>query len=146
MDLTLIKEDRKVEIKKLSSRKKHFNLGKRRNLGVIRILRRKTNIFIIFEDLDSKTIICRTSGSAGIIGSKRIKRVPQAVENIFKVLYPHLKLYRVKKVRIILNTRLNACFYIFLRLLETYGIRVRQCCVRRKIAFNGCKGRKVRRV
>lgn len=146
MDLTIKTNDIKSVPKKVIIKKKHFFLGKFRSTAVLRILRRKTNIFVILEDLRSQTIICKTSGTAGIVGSKRKKRSPQVIENIFNVLYPYLKVYTIKLVRIILNTRLNACFYILLRLLESYKIRVGQCSVRRKVAFNGCKGRKVRRV
>lgn len=146
MDLTVKDNNIKPIIKKAIIKKNHFFLGKMGTTGVLRILRRKTNIFVIFEDLKKQTIICKTSGAAGIVGSKRRKRIPQAIETIFSVLYPYLKIYSIKLVRIILNSRMNACFYIFLRLLEYYNIRVGQCSVHRKIAFNGCKGRKPRRI
>lgn len=146
MDLIIPKSETKVIVKKLIVKKKHFFFGKKKQIGVIRILKRPTNIFIIFEDLRNKTIICKTSGSSGIIGSKRKKKSPQAVEIIFQSLYPYIKIYNIKKVRIVLNSRLNACFYVLLRCLEFYGIEIVQCSVKRSIAFNGCKGPKVRRV
>lgn len=146
MDLTIRSFDDKILVKKLVTKKLHFSFGDSNNMGCIRILRRRSNIFMIFEDLNCKTIICHTSGSSGIIGLKRRKREPQAVENIFKMIYPYLKAYNIKFVMIILNTRLNGCYYTLLRELEFYGIIVRKCTIQRRVAFNGCRGRKLRRV
>lgn len=123
----------------------HFFLGDDDDTCCIRILRRKTNIFLIVEDLNSKLITYITSGSAGIVGSKRRKREPFAMESIFKVLYPYLKIYDIQKVKIILNTRLNGCFYILMRELEHYGIVINSCIIQRRVAFNGCRGKKKRR-
>jgi ribosomal protein S11 len=117
-----------------------------KSTGVIRLLRRKTNIFVILEDLKGKLIVCRTSGTAGIVGSKRRKRTPQAIESIFNVLYPYLKVYTIKLVKLIINTRVNSCYFTLLRLLANYRIRVGRVSVHRKVAFNGCKGRKIRRI
>lgn len=146
MDLTIRSFEDKILVKKLVTKKLHFSFGDSNNMGCIRILRRRSNIFMIFEDLNCKTIICHTSGSSGIIGLKRRKREPQAVENIFKMIYPYLKAYNIKFVMIILNTRLNGCYYTLLRELEFYGIIVRKCTIQRRVAFNGCRGRKLRRV
>lgn len=146
MDLTIKHSGLKAVSKKIIIRKRHFSLGKYRSTGVIRVLRRKTNIFVLLEDLNCKLIVCRSAGTAGIIGSKRRKRTPQAIENIFNVLYPYLKVYNIELVKIIINTRINACYYTLLRLLANYGIRIGRICVQRKVAFNGCKGRKLRRI
>jgi ribosomal protein S11 len=128
------------------ARKAHFLLGKKKDTGYLRLLRRKSNIFLILEDLKHKTIICRTSGVAGITGSKRPKRTPQALEHIFPSIYPYIKVYGIKKVNIILNTRMNGCIYMLLRELEKYKLVVISCVVQRRVAFNGCRGRKIRRI
>lgn len=146
MNITALEEDIKVTVKKVIVKKAHFMLGITNNVGVIRMLKRKSNTFIILEDLNNKTIICKTAGSAGILGSKRKKKTSQATEIIFNALYPYIKIYKIEKVRIILNSRLNSCFYILLRCLEFYSINIIECCVERRIAFNGCKGSKLRRV
>lgn len=146
MDLTLIKEDVKINNKKLSEKKKHFFFGKYKNIGIMRVLKRRSNIFVIFEDLKHKMVICKTSGSAGIVGTKRLKKTPQTIENIFNVIYPYLKLYNIKFINILLNTRVNACFYLLVRLLEDNFINIKEIRVQRKIAYNGCKGRKLRRI
>jgi ribosomal protein S11 len=146
MDLTIKNSGLKVVSKKTIIRKKHFSLGAYNSSGVIRILRRKTNIFVILEDLNSKLIVCRSSGTAGIIGSKRRKRTPQALESIYNVLYPYLKVYDIRLVKLIINTRINSCYFTMLRLLAGSGIQVGRICVHRKVAFNGCKGRKLRRI
>lgn len=153
LDLTINKNDVKVVSKKAIIKKSHFHIIiKNRKtktffrVAIIRVLRRRSNIFVILEDLQGKTIICKSSGSAGIVGTKRRKRVPQVIENIFKVIYPYIKLYSITRLRIVLNTRFNACFYILLRSLEFYGIKVDGCRIYRRIAFNGCKGRKIRRI
>lgn len=124
---------------------KHFWFGKTGDWGRLRLLRRKSNIFLILEDLKGQTIVCRTSGVAGLIGSKRQKRNPQALEYIFPSLYPYLKIYGIRRFNIILNTRMNGCMYMLLRELEKFKLSVVKCSVRRRVAYNGCRGRKKRR-
>lgn len=145
--MDLIKSGNKeiIQNKKIIIKKSHFFFGKDK-IGVIRLLKRPSNTFIIFEDLKGQTIICKTAGAAGIIGSKRKKKNPQAVEIIFKSLYSYLKIYLIKGIHLVLNSRMNSSYYVLLRCLATYNFKIVKCSVKRRVAFNGCKGPKIRRV
>lgn len=96
--------------------------------------------------MTSSHIVCKTSGSSGIIGSKRRKRVPYAIENIVKELNTYFKLYNITNVYLILKMRVNRFFYFLTRELAFYGVTVLKFHVRRATAFNGVRGRKLRRV
>jgi len=124
-------------------KKNHFKF--RNSTAKIYLNRSYTNIFITLTDYRNKVIICRTSGSSGIKGSKRRKRVPQAIEAIMKKLSVHLKLYKITKILIILKMRMNIYFRYLLKELTYYNITIAGYCVRRPKAFNGVKGRKLRR-
>lgn len=105
-----------------------------------------SNIFLTLTDLKNKVIICKTSGSSGIKGSKRRKKVPYALEVILKVMSSFFKLHKINAVQIVLKMRVNAFLYAVLRELSHYNITVVRFTVRRSIAFNGTKGRKLRRL
>lgn len=115
-------------------------------MGRLYLRRSFSNIFLTFTDLDGKVIVCKTSGNSGIKGSKRRKRIPLALESIVKSLYKVLLLYRIKSVKIYLKMRKNSYFKTLLKLLSYYGISVAGFSYRRILAFNGVKGRKLRRL
>lgn len=133
----------RVKVKK----KNYFNLG---NLKIkkakVYLKRSYTNIFITLADLEGRVILCRTSGSSGISGSKRKKRAPQAIEMIVQNLLPVLKLYKIKSVEIILRSRISSYFHYLVKELNYYGIKILGFTIRRKVAHNGVRGRKQRRV
>lgn len=58
----------------------------------------------------------------------------------------YFKLYEIKNVRIILKMRLNRFFYFLTRELVFHGLKVIKVYFRRRVAFNGVRGRKLRRV
>lgn len=116
------------------------------NAAKIYLRRSYTNVFVTLTDLADKVIACKTSGMSGITGSKRRKNIPQAIESIMKVLYPVLKLYKIKNVTIVLKMRINIFFHYLQKELVYYNINILGYCMRRAVAFNGVKGRKLRRV
>ena len=132
----------RVKIKK----KKYFNFGIAKNKGRIYLKRSFTNIFITFTDLSGRVIICRTSGSSRISGSKRRKKAPQAIETIVKQLLPILRLYKVKFVELMLRSRISVYFHFLVKELTYYGIKVVGFKIRRRIPHNGVRGRKKRRL
>jgi len=109
---------------------------------------RKTfsNIFITLTDLCSQTIVCKTSGCSGIKNSKRAKKSPYAVENIVKELNIYFKLYNITNIFIILRMRVNTFFRFLLKELAYYGIKVDRLRISRRIAFNGTRKRKLKRL
>ena len=62
-----------------------------------------------------------------------------------KVLSRYLKLYSIKTVKIILKIKVNVSFHYLLKELAYYNIAVKGFSVRRPVAFNGIRGRKLRR-
>jgi len=89
---------------------------------------------------------CVTSGSSGIIGNKRKKKAPTALESIVRNCLPVFERYRIKKVKLVLKTRISILYYTLLKELKFHGISIYGVVVRRKIAFNGTRKRKLRRV
>jgi len=105
-----------------------------------------SNIYLTLCDVTNKVICCKTAGSSGITGSKRKKKVPQAVEVIVRELYPILKLYKITNVHLIVRMRINIYYHTLVKELTYYGIDIRNLVVHRKFAFNGSRGRKLRRL
>jgi len=116
--------------------------------GLARIYIRKThsNIFVTITDLKDKVLKCVTSGSSGILGSKRKKKAPMALESIVRKCLPVFERYRIRKVKVVLKTRISVLFYTLLKELKFHGISLFGVTVRRKVAFNGVRKRKLRRV
>jgi len=101
----------KEKIKKIKKIKNKFYFGlKSLKKGRLYLRKSFSNIFLTFTDLKNKVVICKTSGNSGIIGSKRRKRIPMALESIFKSLYKVLQLYQIKCVEIILKMRKRSFF------------------------------------
>jgi ribosomal protein S11 len=116
--------------------------------GVARIYIRRThsNIFVTITDLKDRILKCVTSGSSGITGNKRIKRAPTALESIVRKCLPVFDRYRIQRVKIVLKTRISILYYTLLKELRFHGVSIFGVLVRRKIAFNGVRKRKLRRI
>jgi ribosomal protein S11 len=127
-------------------KKTHFNLGVHETSARLYLRKTYTNLIITLTDLDDKVIICKTSGSSGITGSKRRKRVPQAIEAIIKTLSNFFKLYKIQLIEIVLKMNIKSYLYYLLKELVYFGIVINGFVVRREIAFNGVRGRKLRRL
>jgi len=137
----------KEKIKKIKKIKNKFFFGfKSLKKGRLYLRKSFSNIFLTFTDLKNKVVVCKTSGNSGIIGSKRRKRIPMALESICKSLYKVLQLYQIKSVEIILKMRKRSFFKTLLKTLSYYNIIVVGFSFRRTLALNGVKGRKLRRL
>lgn len=134
--------NKKVSIIKL---KKKNNFVLPNYTGRIFLRATYSNVILTLTDLENKVIICRTSGSSGILGSKRKKCVPQVVEVIFKAILPYIRLYDLKNIEIVLKMRIKSYFYILLKELEHNSLSVCGYIIRRRVAFNGVRKRKLRR-
>jgi len=130
----------------LKSKKRILFFGKFGGVGRIYMRRTHSNIFLTITDLKDKILKCVTSGSSGISGSKRIKKAPTALESIVRKCLPVFERYRITRVRIVLKTRISILYYTLLKELKFNGISIYGVIVRRKIAFNGVRKRKLRRV
>lgn len=125
--------------------KRYFNFGL---CGKARLHLRKThsNIFVTLTDLHNNVVICKSSGSSGIVGTKRRKKAPLALESIVQSLLPFFVKYRIVQLKIFLKMRVSSYYYTLMKELQYHGIVVNGIVVRRKIAFNGVRKRKLRRV
>lgn len=94
-----------------------------------------SNIIMTLTDLNNKIVICKTSGASGLLGSKRRKKAPRAIETIFQAILPYLKLHRIQNIQIVLKMRIKAHFYILLKELQYNGLNITSYIIRRKIAF-----------
>jgi len=132
--------------RKRYKRKQHFFFGETGNYGCLYLRKSFSNIFVTFTDMNNKVIICKTSGNSGILDTKRRKKNPQALEVIIKELMKVIKIYRIRFFRIIFKMRFNNYTYNFIRLIKLHGLIISQLEIHRSIAFNGVRGRKLRRV
>lgn len=98
-----------------------------------------SNIFITMTDLRDKVIICKTSGSSGVTGNKRRKKVPQVIELIFKEVLKYLQHYKIFHIDLVLKMRVNVYYYILMKELSYYGISVVGFTVRRKVPHMGLR-------
>jgi ribosomal protein S11 len=94
--------------------KGNFFFGKENRYARLYLKKSHSNVFVTFTDLLDKVIVCKTSGNSGIIGSKRKKRVPFALESIVKSLKTYFELYSIVDVEIVAQMRINS----FLRTLS----------------------------
>lgn len=129
-------------------KKKHFffKKGNLENTAKIYLNKSYTNIYVTLTDLHNKVIICKSSGNSGIFGSKRRKIAYQAIELIIRKLSVYLKLYNIITVIIILKIKINPLLYFLLKELIYYNIIIKEISLRRPKAFNGVRGRKMRRI
>lgn len=127
-------------------KKVYFNFGIGGGKACIHLSKTHSNVFLTLTDLRNKVVKCKTSGNSGITGSKRRKKVPLAIESIVQALLPTLTLYNILYIKIILKMRISSYYYTLLKELQYHGISIIGVVLRRKIAFNGVRGRKLRRV
>lgn len=104
-----------------------------------------SNIFVSVIDKFGRLIICHTSGSSGVAGSKRRKTAPYAIEKIVSSIYPHFVTHKIKMVDLILKNKIRSPAYFLGRELTRHGIFVSSVKQRKSLAHNGCRPRKLRR-
>ncbi len=108
--------------------------------------KRHSNLFLTLTDLNKKVVICKTSGSSVVGNSKKKKIAPQATENLVLSLVPFFKLYRLKRARLFIVSRISVHLYLLLRELNIRGIKIIWFHRYIKFPHNGMRGRKVRRI
>jgi len=98
-------------------------------------------------DLKNKVIICKTSGNSKISESKRRKKIAMAIETIMKYLYNEtMVLFNIRNIIIILNMKVRSHLYTLIKRLRYYKINIISIISRKKIAHNGIRKKKLRRV
>lgn len=144
----MILKKKEKKIYKYKWEKLHFNFGDKDN-RTAKIYLRKTwsNIFLTLTDLKNKVIICKTSGNCKISDSKRRKKIAMAIETIMKYLYDEsISLFNIKNIEIILKMRVRSHLYTLIKRLKYYKINILSIISRKKMAHNGIRKRKLRRI
>ena len=114
--------------------------------GRIKLYKKHSNIFIIFQDNKDRILITKTAGSSGLKGNKKKKKNIQAVETIFSHVYPYMRAYNIGTLHVIINTTARKYYFALLRVIRKFGLQVHRYTLRRRIAYNGCRAREKRRV
>jgi ribosomal protein S11 len=97
--------------------------------------------------LKNRVIICKTSGNCKVSNSKRRKKIAMAIEKIIKHLYDEsLLLFNIKNIEIILKMRVRSHLYTLIKRLKYYKINIISIISRKKIAHNGIRKKKIRRL
>jgi len=144
----MILKKKKKKIYKYKWEKLHFKFGDKEN-RTAKIYLRKTwsNIFLTLTDLKNRVIICKTSGNCKVSNSKRRKKIAMAIEKIIKHLYDEsLLLFNIKNIEIILKMRVRSHLYTLIKRLKYYKINIISIISRKKIAHNGIRKKKIRRL
>jgi len=144
----MILKKKEKKIYKYKWEKLHFKFGDKEN-RTAKIYLRKTwsNIFLTLTDLKNRVIICKTSGNCKVSNSKRRKKIAMAIEKIIKHLYDEsLLLFNIKNIEIILKMRVRSHLYTLIKRLKYYKINIISIISRKKIAHNGIRKKKIRRL
>lgn len=144
----MVLEKKEKKIYKYKWEKLHFNFGDKDN-KTAKIYLRKTwsNIFITLCDLKNKVIICKTSGNSKISDSKRRKKIAMAIETIMKYLYNEtILLFNIRNIEIILKMRVRSHLYTLIKRLKYYKINIISIISKKKVAHNGIRKKKLRRI
>ena len=144
----MILKKKEKKIYKYKWEKLHVKLSDKEN-RTAKIYLRKTwsNIFLTLTDLKNRVIICKTSGNCKVSNSKRRKKIAMAIEKIIKHLYDEsLLLFNIKNIEIILKMRVRSHLYTLIKRLKYYKINIISIISRKKIAHNGIRKKKIRRL
>jgi len=103
-----------------------------------------TNIIITLTDANNKVLACHSSGSSGVAGTSRRKKAPQAVAAILRKLHPSFLAHNVRVIELIVR-KMDPVMRSLIRELRYYGITIIALLIRREIAHNGVRHRKMPR-
>lgn len=139
---------RKKKIYVYKWEKLHFNFGDKDNRTAKIYLRKSwSNIYLTLTDLSNKVIICKTSGNSKISESKRRKKIAMAIETIMKYLYNEtILLFNIKNIEIVLKMRVRSHLYTLIKRLKYYKVNIISIISKRKMAHNGIRKKKLRRL
>jgi len=93
-------------------KRKHFRFGRKLTANIF-LRCTRANIFLTLTDIRRKVIIGKSSGSSGILGSKKKKTSPYAIESLIRYLMPYLKLYNIKRLNVVFKSK-SPVYYPFL--------------------------------
>lgn len=144
--MSLERKEKKAYVYKWE--KLHFDFGEKDNRTAKIYLRKGwSNIFLTLTDLNNKVIICKTSGNSKISESKRRKKIAMAIEIIMKYLYNEtILLFNIRNIEIILKMRVRSHLYTLIKRLKYYKINIVSIISKKKIAHNGIRKKKLRRI
>ena len=117
-----------------------------KNLAILIINRSHSNIFITLTDLNKSVVICKSAGGCSESNLKKKKKSPQIIENLIENLNYYFELHKIQNFFIVLKVRFSGHIVILVKELFDRGYNIKRYYQRIKIAHNGCRGRKLRRI
>lgn len=108
------------------------------------IARTRKNLYFTVSDMVGKVLLTVSAGSLKLHYRKRSS--PQALEPLFKKVIASFKKLKVKSVVIVLKTRAGYLYKFAARHFRRNRIRVRALIDKFKVAHNGIKPRKKKRL
>ena len=133
-------------VKKRNIKKKYKFFFSKNRLAYLVFNRSFSNIFITLLDLNFKVIKCISSGICDVGSQKKIKKAAQTVENIIETFLNIFELYNIKLFNIILKVKFSGHVVLLVKELTDRGFFIKRFINRIKIAHNGMRGKKLRRV
>lgn len=126
-------------------KRRHFKFG-RDHIANLFLRCGRANTFLTLSDFREKVIISKSAGSSGVIGPRRKKTNPYALESMIRHLKPYLKLYNIKKLNIILKSKKFAFHPFLLKNLSFSGFKILKVSERFCAPHNGVRlGKKPRK-
>lgn len=105
-----------------------------------------SNIFFTLVDLNGKIISTKSTGFAKVGNSKKKKLSTQTIEILVNQFLFYLNLYKITSLSIVLKIRVNKFIWSFIYKLIYYGLTINSFIINRRIAHNGMRLRKMRRI
>lgn len=111
--------------------------------AIVYLRRKRNNIYLTLTDLRGKVV---TTSSSGFFGFKNYASVlPNAAQASAKRISFFLKTAKIKKIALIVKSKVPAVVFGVIRGFTALGIRVNRLMDRIPIAHNGVKRKKARR-
>lgn len=104
-----------------------------------------TNFFLTLTDLYDRVICTVSTGRVCGNNNKRIKRSPITLSKMLLILRKAFVANKLKKVEIVLKTKISSELNSIVRQLTGFGIRILKISDFRIHAHNGVRGRRIRR-
>lgn len=130
--------------KKLLIYKQHFLF--KNNIASLLYFKKHSNIFLVLSADDNQHVITLTSGNCRIGRTRKQKISPYNIYLLIEELNRYFILYRIRKIKFMLKTKISSHFYNIIKYLEYYKIKINECNFILHHPHNGTRGRNSRRV
>lgn len=115
-------------------------------IGRIYLKYTRSNIFITLTDFDGRLVLCRSSGSAGLLGKRSKKTTYHAILPIIRSMAEHFKVYKITGVLLYIRVLPTTHERFLIVALARLGVTIKEIVDQIAVPHNGMRSRKVRRV